>query len=76
MMEGADTYCYEDLRISSVNDAGLVFKPNRAVVWLFGDSLVLEYIQLTSRATSWKMVAKANAAFHRPGQNFARIKRG
>ena len=75
MVEGAECFYYDDLAIASINDPGLVFKPDRAVVWFWGDSLNLEYVPQTSANYYYKMVAECNADYQNPAQNFARIKR-
>ena len=76
MVEGAECFYYSDLTIASINDPGLVFKPDRAVVWFWGDSLNLEYVPQTSANYYYKMCAEVNADYQNPAENFARIKRG
>ena len=74
MVEGEQAYHYTDLSPTSVNDPGLFFKADRCLLWLFGDSLFLEYVPQPSRKTIWKLVAEANFIINRPAQNAARIK--
>ena len=75
MIEGEQAYHYTDLSPTGVNDPGLFFKADRCLLWLFGDSLFLEYVPQPSRKTIWKLVAEANFIINRPAQNAARIKR-
>ena len=75
MVEGEQGFHYADLSPTGVEDAGLFFKADRCLLWLYGDSMFLEYVPQASRKTIWKLVAEANFIINRPAQNAARIKR-
>ena len=74
MIEGEQAYHYSDLSPAGITNPGLFFKADRCLLWLFGDSLFLEYVPQPSRKTIWKLVAEANFIINRPAQNAARIK--
>ena len=74
MIEGEQAYHYSDLSPTGVTNPGLFFKADRCLLWLYGDSMFLEYVPQTSRKTIWKLVAEANFIINRPAQNAARIK--
>ena len=74
MVEGERAYHYSDLSPTGVTNPGLFFKGDRCLLWLYGDSMFLEYVPQTSRKTIWKLVAEANFIINRPAQNAARIK--
>ena len=74
MVEGEQGFHYADLSPTGVEDAGLFFKADRCLLWLYGDSMFLEYVPQASRKTIWKLVAEANFIINRPAQNAARIK--
>ena len=73
MCEGAECHYYSDLAPASVVNPGLVFKGDRAVVWVWGSELFLEYVPLTSANYFYRMVIEANCDFELPAQNFSRI---
>ena len=74
MAEGEQAYHYSDLSPAGITNPGLFFKADRCLLWLYGDSMFLEYVPQTSRKTIWKLVAEANFIINRPAQNAARIK--
>lgn len=74
MVEGAEAHYYSDLAPTGVTNPGLVFKGDRAQVWVWGDSLALEYVPLTSANYFYRMVIEANCDFELPASNFARFK--
>ena len=74
MIEGEQAYHYSDLSPTGVTNPGLFFKADRCLLWLYGDSMFLEYVPQTSRKTIWKLVAEANFIINRPAQNAARVK--
>ena len=71
MVEGEQAYHYSDLSPTGVTNPGLFFKADRCLLWLYGDSMFLEYVPQTSRKTIWKLVAEANFIINRPAQNAA-----
>ena len=75
MIEGEQAYHYSDLSPTGVTNPGLFFKADRCLLWLYGDSMFLEYVPQASRKTIWKLVAEANFIINRPAQNAARINR-
>ena len=75
MVEGAECHYFSDLKPTSVNYAGLVFKANRCIVWLFGNSLTLIEVPSEARKTTYKLTAEANFAIAQPSKNAARVKR-
>ena len=75
MVEGAECHYFSDLKPTSVNDAGLVFKANRCIVWLFGNSLTLIEVPSEARKTTYKLTAEANFAIAQPSKNASRVKR-
>ena len=75
MVEGAETFYYSGLAPTGTNDPGLAFKPDRVIVWFWGDSLNLEFIPERKSGDTYKMCAEANAVYQRPSDNFSRIKR-
>ena len=75
MVEGAECFYYSGLAPTGINDPGLAFKPDRVIVWFWGDSLNLEFIPELKAGDTYKMCAEANAVFQRPSDNFSRIKR-
>ena len=72
MVEGEQSFHYSALSPTGVTNPGLFFKADRCLLWLYGDSLFLEYVPQTSRKTIWKLVAEANFIINRPAQNAAR----
>ena len=75
MVEGTECHYFSDLKPASVNDAGLVFKASRCIVWLFGNSLTLIEVPSEARKTTYKLTAEANFAIAQPSKNAARVKR-
>ena len=75
MVEGTECHYFSDLKPASVNDAGLVFKASRCIVWLFGNSLNLIEVPSEARKTTYKLTAEANFAIAQPSKNAARVKR-
>ena len=75
-MEGEAMFHYADLSPAGVNDPGLFFKGDRVVVWLYGNSLGLEYVPSQDANEYYKLVASVNMRVQRPAENVSRIKRG
>ena len=56
MSEGASVYHYADLKPTGITAPGLVLKPDRAMMWLWGDSFALEYIPPDKPANQLEIV--------------------
>ena len=75
MIEREMAFHYADFAPTGTDDAGLFFKADRVIVWMWGDSLNLELVPQLARQDAFKMVAECNMEAYRPEQNASRIKR-
>ena len=73
-MEGAPTFYYSDLGPTGITNPGLALKADRCVVWIWGDSINMEYVPTTAASLFYRTVIEANCDFEHPTKNMARIR--
>ena len=73
-MEGRPTYFFQDFAPSGVTDAGLMIKPDRVTVFLWGNSFDLEYVPIMARKEQYKLIVEANIGVIQPDANLAAIR--
>ena len=73
-MEGRPTYFFQDFAPSGVVDAGLMIKPDRVTVFLWGNSFNLEYVPVMARKEQYKLEVLANMGVIQPDANLAAIR--
>ena len=74
MMEGRPTYFFQDFAPSGVTDAGLMIKPDRVTVFLWGQSFNLEFVPVMARKDQYKLCVEANIGIIQPDHNLAAIR--